>query len=166
MERLPVPHDQQDEEESALKSLLRRAAVHDKAVIPTDLVQFGLYGSVIVIATALLALALPSEQSISHSGFYLVFGGALGGLASFVRALAGPALLFGFALLGVDIYLMKVPTRAHSRATIVTQAAAGGVSATICAIFLALIVVNLVIWLLIVAACVMALAAVVGAMGS
>ncbi len=166
MATLPVRRDQGSDDDSALKSLLARAAVHNKAVIPTDLVQFGLYGSAIVIVTALLALAMPSADSISHSSLYLVLGSTVGDVVSFARELAVPSLIFGFALLGVDLYLMNVPTRAHSRATIVTQAAAGGVSATLCAVFLALLVINLVIWAFIVAACLMALGAVIGAMGS
>ena len=154
------------EDDSALKSLLRRAAVHNKAVIPADLVQFGLLGSGIVILTALLALAMPSEHSISHSSFYLLFGGVLGSLAAFAHALAVPALLFGVALLALDIYLMKVPTQGHTRSAIVAQATAGGVSATLCALFLALIVINLVIWILIAAACIAALFMMLAALAS
>jgi hypothetical protein len=152
--------------DSALKSLLRHADVHDKAVIPTDLLQFGLYGSLIVIATGMFALALPSAHTMSHGGFVLLFKGAVGGLTSFVGALAVPALLFGFALLGLDLYLMQVPTKAHSRVAIVAQAAAGGVSATVCAIFVALLLVNLLIWLLIIGAVIGALIALIAGAGN
>ena len=154
---LPAPT-----EGDALASLLKRAVRYEKAggVIPLSLMQFGLLGSIVVIMTGLLALVLPGPASISHGGFFLVFGGIAASLDSVLGALAVPAILSGIALLGLDIYLMKVRTSEHSRHVVVAQAAAGAASGAIGSLFLALLLLNLVIWIVIMAAMALILGAV------
>jgi hypothetical protein len=147
------------QDESALKSLLGRAALHDRAVIPHDLLQFGLLGSLIVIATGLVALILPSAAAIRHDHFFLLFGGATAGLDTLMGSLAAPAIVCGFALLALDLYLMRTPTGERWRTAVVAQAAAGGASAVVFTLFLALVLLNLVIWILIVAAVIAAIGA-------
>ena len=140
------------EEESALESLLKRAAEHEGlgAVIPRDLLQFGLYGSVLVIVTGLLALMLPSPTSISHGHFFLVLGHAEAGLVGFMQALAVPAIVVGIALLGLDVYLSQVPTGERWRLAVVGQAAIGGVGGCLGVLFLALLVLNIAIWVVLI----------------
>lgn len=165
------------EEESALESLLRRAVPYEGlgAVMPRDLVQFGLYGSGIVILAGLIALALPDPSSIRHAHglfhahFFLILGPVEAGLVGFMQALAVPAIVCGVLLLGLDVYFTQVPTTEQWRWAVVGQAAAGGVGAGAGVIFLALLILNVVVWILIIAmiaaACLMALAAVLGALG-
>jgi hypothetical protein len=159
-----APHSGADD--SALKSLLSRAAVHDKAVIPAGLMQFALFGSLIVIATGFVALILPSAAAIRHARFFLVLGGAAAGLDSFMGSLAMPALLCGCALLALDLYLMRVPTGEQSRSAVVLQAAAGGAGSLVCALFFLLVIVNLILWILIIAAVITALVALIAGAGS
>lgn len=138
---------------SALSDFLGHTTIYEKAgaVVPRDLVQFGLLGSVVVMVTGLVALVLPSPGSISHGGFFLVLGSTEAGLDSFMHALAVPAMLCGALLLGLDVYLMRVPTSEHWRWAVVGQAAAGGVGGGLGVIFLALVILNLAIWIALIA---------------
>jgi hypothetical protein len=139
------------EDRSALDSLLDKVIPHETigATVSFDLLQFGLYGSIIVIVTALLALAMPGAESIRHSGFYLLFGGAVADLVTFLRALAVPAVTFGGMLLILDAVLLTVRTPSWSRSLITLQAAAGTFSGVVATAFLALLLLNLVIWIVI-----------------
>jgi hypothetical protein len=137
------------EEKSALGSLLDFATPYKKAgaVIQYDLLQFGLYGSVVVIVTGLVALLLPGTTSIRHSNFYWVFGSETASVVSLMRALAIPAIISGGTLLMLDAWLMLVRTSARWRSVVVMQAAIGGVGGVICTVFLALVILNLAIWI-------------------
>jgi len=94
---------------SALGDFLSRSVVYEKAgaVIPRDLLQFGLYGSIVVIATGILALIIPSAESIRQGDFYLVLGGTAADIGALLHALAIPSIVCGLALLGLDLYLME-----------------------------------------------------------
>jgi hypothetical protein len=137
------------DDDNALRSLLNHAVSYEKAgaVIPFDLMRFGLLGSVVVIGTGLLALILPDADSVRHSGFYLVLGGLAADTTFMMKALAIPAIFFGMCLLALDVYLMNVRTSDRSRSIVVAQAAMGGAGGAICTVFLALAVLNLVIWI-------------------
>ena len=134
---------------SALKDFLSHSTIYEKAgaVMPRDLVQFGLYGSGVVILTGLVALVLPKPWSISHGGFFLVLGGPETHLDALMHHLAVPAIVCGLLLLGLDVFLMLVPTGEHWRWAVVGQAAAGGVGGLLGVIFLALLILNLAIWI-------------------
>jgi hypothetical protein len=153
-EQVPAKSD-----ESALDSLLKRAISHDKigAVMPRDLVQFGLLGSGIVILAGLVALVLPDPSSIKnghgpvfHWHFFLMFRSMAAGLDSFVQAMAIPGIVAGLLLLVLDAFLTQIPTREHWRLAIVGQAAAGGVGATVGVLFLAVFILNLIVWAIII----------------
>lgn len=158
VQQVPAPED------DALQSLLRRIGDYGKtAVIPYDLLQFGLYGSVVVIVTGLFALILPGAASIRHSHFYLVLGSETASVVSLMRALAIPAIISGGCLLLLDACLMQVHTSARWRSMVVIQAAAGGVGGVICTIFLALVILNLAIWIVIMALMLMLVGVILGA---
>jgi hypothetical protein len=131
-------------EESALSDFLRHTTVYERAgaVIPRDLLRFGFVGSLVVIGTGLMALLFPSPQSIKQGDFFLLFGSQAAGLASFLHALAIPAIVCGLGLLALDLYLMRVPTSEHWRLAVVAQAAAGAASGALCTLFLALLGLN------------------------
>jgi hypothetical protein len=153
---------------SALKSLLERSVIYEKAgaVIPHDLLQFGLFGSGLIVAAGLLALILPSAYSIQHGGFFLLLGSTTASLDSFMGSLAAPAFIVGGGLLVLDACLMLVRTSQSWRAAIVLQAALGGSGGLVCAAFLALVAFNLALWILIVTAALMVIGMILGAMGS
>jgi hypothetical protein len=137
-----------DEQYSALSSFLRRTVTYGpKAVIPRDLLQFGFLGASVVIATGLLAFAVPTPAAIAHGHFFWVLGGFAADLAACLHTLAVPAILCGLGLLGLDFYLMQVPTSERSRPAVVAQAVAGGASAALGTVFLALLLFNLMIWI-------------------
>jgi hypothetical protein len=153
-----------DDDGSALGGFLNRCTDYEKAgaVIPRDLLQFGLVGSIVVIVTGILAFIVPSPESIRQGDFYLVLGGTAADIGEIMRALAVPAILCGLALLGLDLYLMEGRRSEHWRGAVVAQAAAGGLGGFVGVIFLALILLNLVLWILIAAvvtACCLALLA-------
>lgn len=141
-----------EDADNALSSFLGRVVPYEKAgaVIPTDLLQFGLYGSVVVIVTGLVAGLLPSPESIREGGFFLVLDGTAADITALMKSLAIPAIVAGVALLLVDLVLMKVRTSARWRSVIVVQATAAGGSGVIATIFLALLLLNLVLWVIIV----------------
>jgi len=156
------------EDDNALRSLLNRVVDHDEAgsVIGLDLLVFGFLGSLVVIFTALVALILPEPESIRQSSFYLVLGGAVASLTGLMKALAIPALIAGVSLLVLDLFLMKVRTSEHSRSVIVIQAAMGGTGGALCTIFLALALLNLVLWIIIVTLFLMAIGVMLAGIGS
>ena len=155
------------DDESALTSLLRRAVPYEKAgaVIPRDLLAFGLFGSSIIIATGLFALLLPDAAAIRHSGFYLLLGGFTANLDSLMGHAVSPALICGGTLLVLDACLMQVRTSERWRYVIVAQAAAGGIGGAFATVFLALVVLNLVVWLALFALALMVLGVFLSAMG-
>ena len=151
---------------SALRALLDHAIPYEKAgaVIPHDLLQFGLLGSGIVIATGLLALTLPDSAAIRHSDFYLVLGSLTASLDTVMGRAASPALICGGILLVLDACLMQVRTSSAWRYTVVAQAIAGGIGGAFCTVFLALIILNLAIWIAIIALAVVILGVILGMM--
>jgi hypothetical protein len=153
-------------EDSALKSLLRKATGYEKAgaVIPGGLMQFGLLGSTLIIATGLLALILPGATSIRRSGFYLVLGGPTASLGSIMGHVAILALICGGSLLVIDAGLMQVRTSEYWRYVVVAQAVAGGIGGAFCTIFLALVILNLAIWIALFALGLMIIFMIIGAM--
>jgi len=156
-----------DDSDNALKSLLRRSVIYERAgaVVPHDLLQVGLFGSIVVIIAGLFALILPSATSISHSGFYWILGSTIAHVASFMRVVAAPALIVGGSLLVFDAYLMLGRTSAPWRFMVVVQAAIGGIGGVICMIFLALVILNLAIWIVIVVLALMVIGVMLAAMG-
>lgn len=148
-----APSSPDGSEGSALSDFLSRTTIYEQAgaVIPRDLLQFGLLGSIVVIATGLLALVFPGSASIRHGGFFFVFGGQVADLASIMEAAAIPAIVCGIALLGLDLYLMRTPSSDYGRAAVVAQAAAGGVGGAVSMVFLALVILNLAIWAILIA---------------
>ena len=154
------------ESRSALSDFLSHVETHSKGIIPRDLIQFGLYGSAVMILTSLIALCFPSPHSISHGEFFLLFGRIAAGLAGFLHALAIPGLIAGILLVGVDVYLAQVPTTEHSRWVVIGQAAAGGFGGTIGVLFLALFLFNLALWIVIMAAIIGGCLMLLGALAS
>lgn len=138
------PSDNDD----ALQSLLHRIIPYEQAgsIIPHDLMQFGLLGSVIIVGTALLALALPSAEAIRNSDFYILFGNVVAHLDSFMGTIAAPELILGGSLLILDVCLMQVRTTARWRYVVVGQAAIGGAGGVFCTLLLAIVVLNFAIW--------------------
>lgn len=154
-------------EDDALQSLLERMGPYGKtALIPYDLLQFGIYGSAIVIITGLFALTLPSAAAIRHSDFYLILGDVTAGLDSFMGTVAAPMIIFGGTLLVLDAGLMLVRTSARWRSVVVIQALAGGAGGFICTFFLALVILNLAIWIAIVALALVLVSVLLGTMSS
>jgi hypothetical protein len=113
----------------------------------------------------LFALILPSTTSISHSGFYLVLGTTIAQVASFMRVVAAPALIIGGSLLVFDAYLMLGRTSAPWRSMVVIQAVLGGTGGLVAVAFLALVAVNLVIWVAIVVLALMVIGVMLTAAG-
>jgi hypothetical protein len=142
-----------DDNGSALKAFLDRTTIHETAgaAIPRDLLQFGLYGSLLVIASGILALIAPSPESIRSGDFFLILGTPAASLEAFMHALAVPAIVGGLLLLGLDLYLSQVRSSEHWHTAVVAQAAAGGVGGLVGVVFLALLLINLVLWVLIIA---------------
>ena len=64
------------EGDSALEAFLSRTVIHELAgaAIPRDLLRFGLYGSIVVIATGVLGLVFPGANSIRRGSFFLILG--------------------------------------------------------------------------------------------
>jgi hypothetical protein len=144
-----VPRADDDDGPSALADFLGRTTIYETAgaVIPFDLLRFGLLGSVAVIATGLLALVFPSAEAIRGGDFFLVLGDEAAGIAALLRALAGPAIVVGLGLLVLDLYLLRTPTSERWRTAVVAQAAAGGIGGALGTLFVALLVLNLAIWI-------------------
>jgi hypothetical protein len=139
----------------ALESLLSRSVIHEKAgaVIPRDLLRFGLYGSIVCIATGLLALLFPTADSIRHGDFFLILATPAADLQSVMHAAAIPLIVCGVALLALDPYLMQGRRSEHWRSAVVAQAATGAVGGAVGTVFLALVIINLVLWIVIAAFC-------------
>ncbi len=154
--------------DGALSSFLARSVVYEKAgaVIPRDLVQFGLLASGAVFVTGLMALLLPGAASIRHGGFFLLFASQEAGLETLMHTLALPAIFLASALFALDVCLMKGRRSERWRSAIVAQAVAGGVGGVICTLFLALLILNLAIWIALIGLVLAALCAMLAAAGS
>jgi hypothetical protein len=146
---------------SALADFLRHSVIYEKAgaVIPCDLLSFGLLGSLVVIGTGLLALIFPSPHAVAQGQFFLLLASEAAGLDAFMKHLAVVAICSGAALLVLDLFLMHVRTSAHWRWAVVGQAAMGGLGGALCTLFLVLAVLNLALWIAIIACGVAALIA-------
>jgi hypothetical protein len=153
---------------SALRDFLGHSVIYEKAggVMPRELVVYGFYGSVAIIVTGLVALMLPSAAAISNGGFFLLLKSTASGLDSFLQGEAIPAIVCGAALVALDVYLTLVPTSEAWRMVIVGQTALGGIGGTIGVLFLALVALNLAIWIVIIGAIIGACLMMLGALAS
>jgi hypothetical protein len=159
-----------DEGGSALTEFLKHTSVYGtRAVIPRELLQYGVYGSLALVVIGVLGMVVASPTAIAHSGFFWILGHVAADVMSVIQPVAVPAMVLGFALLILDVFLMLVPSSEHWRWAVVGQAAAGGVGGVFGTIFLALVIINLAIWIaigiLVLALTVGMLAVVVGALG-
>ena len=155
-------------EGSALRSLLDQSVIYEKAggVMPMGLVLFGFYGAGLLVASGLLAFILPSPHAIGHGGFFLLLRGEAAGLDSVMRTIALPGVLCGLALIGLDVFLSYVRTSNAWRSAIIGQTLIGAASGALAIIFIASVILNLVIWLLIIAAFVFAIGAMLAGLAS
>lgn len=140
-------------EGSALKSLLDAAIDYDRAgaVMPAALVLVGAAGAALVIGTGLFALAMPSAEAIESDHFFLLLGGWVAGLDSFLGSLASDFLIAGGALVALDAALLRLRTPWYWRYVIVIQLAAGFIACLFCSAVLALVLFNLGVWLALIA---------------
>jgi hypothetical protein len=151
------------EGDSALEAFLSRTVIHELAgaAIPRDLLRFGLYGSIVVIATGVLGLVFPDADSIRRGSFFLIFSAPAADMRTIMHVVAIPLIACGVALLLLDLYMMQGRRSEHWRSVVVAQATAGGIGGVVSAVFLALVIINLVLWIVLVA-CVVGMALVLG----
>jgi hypothetical protein len=97
------------EGDSALEVFLSRSVIHELAgaAIPRDLLRFGLYGSIVVIATGVLGLAFPGANSIRRGSFFLILGIPAADMQTIMHVVAIPLIACGVELLLLDLYLMQ-----------------------------------------------------------
>lgn len=138
-----------DDGGSALDAFLSRSVIYERAgaVIPRDLLRFGLYGTIIIIATGALALVFPTAPAIRHGQFFLLFATQAASMETVMHAAAIPLIASGVALLVLDVYLMQGRHSEQWRSAVVAQAAAGGVGGVVATVFLALVILNLMLWI-------------------
>jgi hypothetical protein len=115
--------------------------------------RFRLYGSIVCIATGLLALLFPTADSIRHGDFFLILATPAADLQSVMHAAAILLIVCGVALLALDPYLMQGRRSEHWRSGVVAQAATGAVGGAVGTVFLALMIINLVLWIVMAAFC-------------
>jgi hypothetical protein len=133
---------------SALRTFLNRySTVYEEegAVIPWSVMRYGVFSCTVMIGLGLFGLPMTG----GHGKFFIAFGAAAGGLASALHGLAVPWILLGLAALGLDVYLLKVPTTGEWRAAVPIELALAAVQVTLAVLLLAIVVFNLAIWIVI-----------------
>jgi len=140
---------------ATLSQLLERAVPYERWRAPLDrkLQMLTLLAGAALLAQLLFLWNLPGLLEWSRSGFFLVGGGILRGLLSWLAAHATVILLLILASLG--LYLVLVWRTRMLQAGGLTwhrvafaEVAAGAASAFPIAVSLAIILVNLVLWVL------------------
>jgi len=156
-----VPGPQDD----ALRRFLRNVTSYEGAgaPIPHALWQFGLYGSLTIIASGLLTFILPDKSWIRDGGFFLLFGDFAAALTSTIASLAVPAIVLGVLLLGINLWLRDRRTSEAWRSAVVLQFAMAGGGATLYAGVAVLFVLNLALWIAIIGSAVALLCVIVWA---
>lgn len=138
-------------EESALSSLLKHARVYELAgaPIPHSLLLYGVVGSAVMLLTGLFALVLPAPEAIHHSSFFWFMKSPAASVVSWMQAIAIPSVIIGLLMLLVDHYVASGRRSEFWRGVIVTQSVVGTISGLVCALFLALVLFILVVYILI-----------------
>lgn len=141
---------------ATLSQLLERAVPYERWRAPLDrrLQMLTLLALAALAADALFVIVLaPALLSWSHSGFFLVAGGILHGLTSWVVAYAPLLLLLNLGALALFCMLLR-RTRGLQTGTLTWQraalaeVAAGAAGALPMAVSLAIILLNLILWVL------------------
>jgi hypothetical protein len=152
-------------EKNALLGLLARSVVHEQAgaPIPSDLLRFGFAAAAALLLTALVGALMPSPALVRHAHFFLLFGGVAARLTRVLQGLGPFALALGCGLLTLDLFLESGRRHAAWRYVIVGQAALGAACLSLDSALLAIILLDLALWIMlgvaIAAAVVMLLAA-------
>jgi hypothetical protein len=144
---------------SALQDLLSHVVPYELAggPIPRRLLLFGVLGSVLLLATGLLALILPAPGVIRSSQFFWFEAPAAATVVGWMQAIALPAVAVGGAMLVVDSYLANGNRSEHWRPVVGAQSVVGNLSGVLSAVFLAfvlfIIVIYIVLGILIIVGC-------------
>jgi len=150
---------------SALKSLLDHSVPYEKAgaPLPFDLAQFGFLGGGLLVACALAGLIAPQPATIEQGGLFLILGGLAAGIAQFLREIAPAALLTGLGFALVDLLLLGTPSGEWSRWLVTAQLVAGIGVASPAVLAIAVVALNIALWVAIIAVVFLVLLALVAA---
>jgi hypothetical protein len=152
-------------QENALLGLLARSVVHEEtgAQIPSDLLRFGFLAAAALLLTALIGALMPSPAAVHQAHFFLLFGGVAATLTRALQALMPFTLALGCGLAVLNLCLASGRRHAAWRYAIVGQAALGAAGLSLDSALLAIILLDLALWIMlgvaIAAAVVMLLAA-------
>jgi hypothetical protein len=153
---------------SALDDFLQRAVAYENAgaELPRRLLGYAALGATCLVATAALFAMLPDPQAAHRSGLLLIGKGVGDVLLSIARGLVLPLAVVGVVLLVLDgvLFVGGGTRRLGWHYAVAAQPFVGGVGLGVGALLLALVVINVVIWLLFVALLIAAVLAVVALM--
>jgi hypothetical protein len=138
---------------NALDALLERSVAHERigARLPRQLALYGLAGAVIMTAVGLIGLAITHPAHMRHGGFLLVLASATVSLATLLHTLAVPFICVGavLTLIGITITFSDRRRGAPPRYAVAAQALSGVTGAIVAVPFAALLLLNLIIWIVI-----------------
>lgn len=149
-EWLPTPQRQRDAMTSptvsAFEDFMRHVVPWNKYRIPTPILVFGLVGSVLVLATGLLALVLPSADAIRTSGFFWFLAEPVATLVSWMHVMALPFVGLGMVALAIDAYAASGPRTAFWRHAVEVESYVGAAGGIFSALFLTAVVFILIVY--------------------
>ena len=131
---------------SAFEDFMRHVVPWNKFRIPRTILLFGLAGSVLVLATGLLALVLPSADAIRSSGFFWFLTEPVTTLVSWMHFMALAFVGIGLVALAIDAYAASGPRTAFWRYAVEVESYVGAAGGVISVLFLTAVVFILVVY--------------------
>ena len=156
-----------------LADLLSRTTPYEQWRAPIDhnLRRAALLAGPTILAGLLLILALPAMLPLTDSSFFLVLGDQFGGILLALYQLTPFLVAFNLASLVVYLVLLVATNgleagRPHYHWAAVVEVLIGAANGVVMALELAIILINIVLWIVIICLCIVAGVAVLFGMAS
>jgi len=156
-----------------LAELLSRTIPYEdwRAPIDDNLRRAALLAGPTILAGLLLILALPAMLPLTESSFFLVLGDQFGGILLALYQLTPFLVAFNLASLVVYLVLLLATNgleagRPHYHWAAVVEVLIGAANGLVMALELAIILINIVLWIVIICLCIVAGVAVLFGMAS
>jgi hypothetical protein len=140
---------------SALDAFLDTTVVHERmpTSVPRPVIAMGAAGGALMLVDGLLGMMFGGADARGNS-FFLAGGGDVSSILQWAARFAGPLVVVGLLALAANLAMLAIPGGWAARIVCIVEPVAGGVVALPWLFVAAMLVLNLLIWVLAIVAAV------------
>jgi len=137
-----------DRPRSALDAFLDKTVTYERMPtrIPRTVVALGAGGGALMLVDGLVGMAVGTQDARTNS-FFLVGGDAISSILSWTAAFAGPLAIAGLIALVANAAMLAIPGGWSPRIVCYLEPAVGGAAGLVWLCVIAVVVINLAIWI-------------------